>query len=139
MNSVLIKALSIKETEDIMSCLHQHAKLHKENFPNMKIGNMTFQSIMVLFPDVANQLFKTNTKPNEYCIKTKLINNFRSPQILSKAQDLWQANLIPIEVTRMSGSIFYAIPKDTFLTGDLREIVMLYAEDEIPTIDDFYL
>jgi hypothetical protein len=128
-NAVYVESLEADEIADIMSCLHQHSKVSVTR---------EFHSIMILFSDVANRLFNGGTPAGGYNIRTKREQDFKSQHVLAHAKRIWAAGMVPIEVTRSTGSLFYAIPQEAFFSRDLREIVMLYAEDSIPTIDQFY-
>lgn len=136
-----VERLSPTEIADIMSCLHQHCLRRSEG--------CDFHSLMVLFPEAANAYFNAKTKPGEYssggspeaiyCIKVKLVDNFRYPEVLAHAQALWAAGFIPIEVTRLDGSAFYAIPQEAYFNRDLRNVMIVYAETIIPPVNDCYL
>lgn len=120
-----IYRLSYDEYFGIINCVQQH--LIKKSRPNEPYV------ITVWFHDVANEYLHTNTPSNAYAIYDKPISKYTIPYIIKKANNIWNSNLIPIEVIQITGGFFYSIPKKF----DIENIKMLPSEDNIPELSDF--
>lgn len=122
--------INLFELLDIMSCLRQHLKsteLPKEPFV-----------ITIWYSDIANKYLKSNTPSNSYAIYNKNINKYTHPDIIKKAKDIWNSELVPIEVIQMEYGLFYALPKKAIFEKNIKNMLLLEAEESIPKLNDFY-
>lgn len=126
---IQVKVPTNEEYQDIMSCLDQYSQL---NHPK------EFQSIMVIYADAARRLFDVDIQDGQYHIIKKRECNFGSKIILEYAQKIWNKGLVPIEITRTNGSLFYAITQKVFFEKKIEEGFMMYVGERIPELGEFY-
>ncbi len=124
-----IYSLSINDQEDIMSCIAQH--INKRQQPN------EFHAISVWYPDVANMYFNSNTPDGAFLIKYKYESNYTIPEIIEHAKKIWDAGLMPIEIVQNTGAYFFALPRDAVMDKNISHLMMLKAEHDIPSLNDF--
>ena len=115
----------------ITSCLNQHIKSRKHLD---KIYTIT-----IWFSETANRVLKSNTKPNEFLIMDKTLDGYRNPILINKITQLWISGLVPIEVINNDGiGCFFALPRIDVDKRSTEHLIMLFAETEIPMIEEFY-
>lgn len=108
--------LNEKETLDIMSVLHQDIKSR----PPMT----TAHKIMVLFPDIANELYKTNTPANGFCIRVRPSSDCTA-HCREIVEVLWDRGYTTIEIIRSRTSCaFFVLPKAEVMARDITEVLI---------------
>jgi hypothetical protein len=128
--SNVFQRLSNEQLYSIMNCIEQFIQRGKFD----KTGK-TFFCISVYFSADANKRYKSNTPPDGYLIQPKLTENYVNKALLAHAMELWNANLVPIEVYRDGRGAFFALPRKEVLSGNLVHM-MAYAEEKIPDFED---
>ena len=123
--------LNEDETIRIMSCLNQFVKKNK----NEKIFTIT-----VWFPKDANKVFNSYTHENGFLIFDKDEFEYSNRFLIKKVKNIKKKKLIPIEIIKNGVCLFYALPKESIMEEkDLRNVIMLVSEEEIPELDKFYI
>jgi len=123
--------LNEDETIRIMSCLNQFVKKNK----NEKIFTIT-----VWFPKDANKVFNSYTHENGFLIFDKDEFEYSNRFLINKVKNIKKKKLIPIEIIKNGVCLFYALPKESIMEEkDLRNVIMLVSEEEIPELDKFYI
>lgn len=129
MDIIAVQVPTDVEYQGIMSCIDQYAQHdHDQNF----------QSIMVIYADAARKVFGVQIEEGQYHFIRKREQNFASEDVLKYAKKIWEKGLIPIEITRENGSLFYAIPQKNFFQKNIDNVKMIYVGREIPDITEFY-
>ena len=126
----MVKLLSTDELFRIMSCLEQFVN-------TTELSKDKFYVISVWYPNIANKFFNSNTQPNEYMIRIKYEENYTQKNLIAHAKQIYNRDLIPIEIIQDSGAYFYAIPKIFIETKNLRSTIILPAEHSIPLVKHF--
>lgn len=126
-----VKLLDENELLKIMSCLEQFVLI-------TSLPKNQFYVISIWYADIANRFFQSNTQPGSYVIIIKYENNYTKPNIVNHAKNIYNRNLIPIEIIQCTGAYFYAIPKVCIETKQLRMTLLLPAEHSIPKIESFF-
>ncbi len=103
---ILVESLSAAKVGEIISCVSQSLR---DNENEAKIQK-DFYFISVWFADVANQILKSNTPNNGYCVMYK--TEFNNPNLTLQAQKIWNCGYLPIEVVRKQGCIFIGVAKN---------------------------
>jgi len=124
MDTTDVPVLTRHQQADILSVVQQ-------NLRRYPLTN-NIVSVSVWFPDIANAMLNSNTPANGYYVFQKSIQKYTMPDIIAKIKEIWDEELLPIEVVQAEGAYFYAIP-----LNDYNVTTMLPAEQHIPSLDDF--
>jgi hypothetical protein len=133
MDQNIVPVFSERQLIDILSCVQQNIRT------GFTVDTTTPFTITVWFPDIANILLKSNTPNGAFCVRQKKLTDYSHPDLIIHIKNIWNNSLIPIEIIQKDGAIFYALPKTTVLSNFFPAMIrLLPAEENIPTIDDFF-
>lgn len=130
MDSEWVEIPSDADLSKIKSCISQFLRTNE-----IPIG---FGVISVWESAIANKYLKSNTPLGSYCIIHKRRDGYTQPSIIKHAEDIWNADLYPIEIVRSSGCLFYALLKERVFSKAIADIPLLVAEEELPIKNAFY-
>lgn len=77
-----------------------------------------FYTINVWFPEPSRNLLHSNCKDGEFTVFAKF--KYSIPDILAKAQDIWDEGYVPVEIIQSGGGLFYGIPKSVIRQRTVR-------------------
>lgn len=121
MNAVEVKSINDITLYDINTCVAQWTDSQKPDTDE-------FYVICVWFAEPARRILKRQCADGSYVIFPKQKHQYRMPDIIEKAIDIWEKGYVPIEVIQSEGCLFYGIPKSVIKQRTVRTHSMILME-----------
>lgn len=113
MNQVIVREIDEETLYAINTCI---AQLVDNDKPDVD----EFYVINVWFPEPSRRILRRECKDGTFTLFVKLKQHYTIPDIIEKAQDIWDKGYVPIEIVQSEGCLFYGIPKSVIRQRTVR-------------------
>lgn len=131
----------------ILSFIHQFNGMYTDTLLSSNTPDGFFGLVVFYIPS-------NDGKREEIQIKKKLLSDYQNSSALRQTQKIWVSGLVPIEIIQLSNVLvnlkgknipfpdglatFYSLPQICFKYNHFIGFKLLYSEDRVPNLRDFF-
>lgn len=129
--SIFVKPLDALEKKIVIQSVQRFS---------LSYSSHEFHVVAFYFHDAAMKVFGVKIKEDEAIVTNRAKSDFRRAErgALLHATAMWNEGLVPIEIFRKNGAMFYAVPKVDYFLKTMNHTKLIYSEIEIPHVSEFY-